>query len=78
MQSLGLYLKLNKIKEITGNSWVLLGDAEISDKNEVLGGNLLFYDKNKEKVYKKAKEVKSERITIIYMGEEPKNNHLIL
>ena len=78
MQALGLYLKVNKIKDIAGDSWVLLGDPEISDKNEVLGGNLLFYDKNKEKVYKKAKQVKSERITIIYTGKEPKNNHLIL
>ena len=78
MQSLRLYLKVNKIKDIAGDSWVLLGNPEISDKNEVLGGNLLFYDKNKEKVYKKAKQVKSERITIIYTGLEPKNNHLIL
>ena len=78
MKSLGLYLKVNKIKNIAYDSWVRLGDPEISDKNEVLGGNLLYYDKNKDKVYKKAKEIKSERITIIFTGEEPKNNHLIL
>jgi lipopolysaccharide export system protein LptA len=78
MKAIGLYLKVNKIKDIVGNSWVLLGDPEVSENNEVIGGNLLFYDKNKDKVFKKAKETKSERITIIYMGKQPKNNHLIL
>ena len=57
---------------------MLLSNPEISENNEVLGGNVLFYDKNKDKVYKKAKEVKSDRITIIFTGKQPKNSHLIL
>ena len=80
-------LTIGQIKEKYPDSWVLVGNPELTDPNilgsvvsKLIRGVVLLSSKDKREIGYRAKDVKDgyETITCIYTGEIPKNRKWLL
>jgi len=65
------YLSWEKIKMKFPNQWVAVLEPKLSADEEFLGGKVFFADKNKNEVYKMAKNLGMIDIAFRYTGEIP-------
>ena len=60
------------------SEWVLLEDPETSEMLEVRGGKVLWHSKDRDEVYRKARELRPGRFAVRYLGTWPQNMALVL
>jgi len=73
-------LKLNQIRNQVGDTWVLIYNPEYTKDNKLICGELIYFDKDKHKVYEVIKQDKSKNknFAVLYMGKIPANEVFIL
>ena len=73
-------LKLNQIKKRVGDTWVLVYNPEYTEDNKFICGELIYFDKNKQKIYNFLKKDKSQNknFAVLYMGKVPANEVYVL
>jgi hypothetical protein len=58
--------------------WVLIGEPQMDENLDVLGGKVLFHSPDRDEVYRKAGELRPGRFAVRYLGPWPENMALIL
>jgi hypothetical protein len=60
------------------SEWVLLEDPETDENLEVKGGKVLWHSKDRDDVYRKAKELRPKHSAILYTGSIPKEMVVVI
>ncbi|MDE2320902.1 MAG: hypothetical protein KGL31_03145 [candidate division NC10 bacterium] len=60
------------------SEWVLIGDPQLNDALEVVGGNVLHHSKDRDEVYRKAVTLRPQRSAVLYTGEIPEDTAVVL
>ncbi len=71
-------LSLSEIQEQFPGEWVLLEDPHITDSLEIRGGKVLWHSKDRDEVYRKARELHPKHSAILYTGKLPKEAAVVL
>jgi len=71
-------ISLAEIQTRFKSEWVLLGDPETTESLEVRGGKVLWHSKDRDEVYRKARELRSRHSAILYTGALPKEMVVVL
>ena len=61
-------MSLVEIQEKFDSEWVLVEDPETTESLEVTKGKVLWHSKNRDEVYRKARELSPRSSAIIYTG----------
>ncbi len=67
-----------EIKTRFDSEWVLLEDPESTETLEVTGGKVLCHSKDRDEVYRQARESKAKHMAIVYTGRLPKDAVVVL
>lgn len=60
------------------SEWVLLEDPETTETLEVKSGKVLWHSKDRDEVYRKARELRPKRSAILYTGTLPEGMAVVL
>lgn len=60
------------------SEWVLLEDPETTDALEIKSGKVLWHSKDRDEVYRKARELRPKHSAILYTGVLPEDAAIIL
>ena len=60
------------------SEWVLLEDPETTDALEVKSGKVLWHSKDRDEVYRKARELQPRHSAILYTGTLPEGMVIVL
>ncbi len=60
------------------SEWVLLEDPETTESLEVKSGKVLWHSKDRDEVYRKARELRPEHSAILYTGRLPEGTAVVL
>ena len=60
------------------SEWVLLEDPETTEANEIISGTVLWHSKDRDEVYRKARELRPRRFALLYTGSMPSDTAIIL
>ena len=71
-------LSLSQIQKSLDSEWILVGDPELSTNLTIRRGRLLFHSKDRDEVYRKARQLKPKHSAILYTGSLPNNTVVIL
>jgi len=71
-------LSLSEIEVRFQSEWVLLEDPETTESLEVRGGRVLWHSKDRDEVYRKARELRPRHSAILYTGKLPKDVVVVL
>lgn len=71
-------LSYSEIKQCFDSEWVLIGDPEIDDDFTVRQGVVLWHSKDRDEVYRKAREINPSHSAILYTGKLPDNAAIVL
>lgn len=71
-------LSLNEIKDKFDSEWILVGDPETDDDLNVIKGVVLWHSKDRDEVYRKAREIRPKYSAFLYTGKIPKGEAIIL
>ena len=71
-------LSLNEINDKYDNEWVLVGDPETDENLNVTKGVVLWHSKDRDEVYRKAREITPEYSAFLYTGKTPEGEGIIL
>jgi hypothetical protein len=71
-------LTIGEIRERFASEWVLLEDPETSESLEVTRGKVLWHSKDRDEVYRKARELRPRHSAIIYAGGIPEEMVVVL
>ena len=71
-------LSLEEIQVRFDSEWVLLEDPETSEALEVKSGKVLWHSKDRDEVYRKARELRPKHSAILYTGKLPKGTAIVL
>ncbi len=71
-------LSVREIRRRFPNEWVLLMDPEHDSALAVTKGTVVGDSKDRDEVYRKARNLKLKRIAILYTGEFPKDMAIVL
>ena len=71
-------ISLAEIKEKYDSEWILLEDPEMGDEFGIKGGKILWHSKNRDEVYRKARELKPKHSAVIYTGKPPRDMVIVL
>ena len=66
-----------QIKKRFKSEWVLLSDPKVA-RNQILGGKVVYHNKDRDKVYQKAIDLKLKHSATLYTGKMPKDMAIIL
>ena len=61
-------MTLSELQDQFDAEWGLLGDPDTGENLEVQGGVVLFHSKDRDEVYRKAREMRPPRSAILYLG----------
>ena len=70
---MGDVLTMREIEARFAPNWVLIAEPQIDDKLEVIRGKVVFQSSDADAVYRKAQELKLDRIAVRYLGEYPEH-----
>lgn len=62
-------LSLAEIQARFKSEWVLLEDPEMNETQEVKNGKVLWHSKDRDEVYRKARELRPKHSAILYTGK---------
>lgn len=71
-------LSLAEIQERFPGEWVLLEDPQTSESLDITGGKVLWHSRDRDEVYRKARELRPKHSAIIYMGKLPDEVAVVL
>lgn len=71
-------LSLSVIMEQFKSEWVLIEDPETDDSLNIKHGAVLWHSKDRDEVYRKAREIKPRHSAILYTGKIPEGEAVIL
>ena len=71
-------LTIDQIKTRHDGEWVLIGNPVTDESLSVLQGELLWHSKDRDGVYRKAREIKPSHSAILYFGHLPKDTAIVL
>jgi len=71
-------LSFSEIKERFDSEWVLIGDPETDDDLNIKQGVVLWHSKDRDEVYRKAREIHPNHSAILYTGKLPDNVAVVL
>ena len=71
-------LHFTEINKIFESEWVLLEDPETNDGLEVKSGKVLYHSKDRDEVYRKAREVRPKHSAILFTGKPPQDTVIVL
>ena len=71
-------MSLVEIQARFDSEWVLLEDPETSDTLEVKSGKVLWHSKDRDEVYRKARELRPKHSAILYTGKLPEGTAIVL
>lgn len=60
------------------SEWILLEDPETTDLLEIKSGKVLWHSKDRDEVYRKARELRPRHFGIIYTGKIPEGSGVLL
>ena len=60
------------------SEWVLLEDPETTELLEVKSGTVLWHSKDRDEVYRKARELRPKHSAILYTGTLPEEAVVVL
>jgi hypothetical protein len=71
-------MSLAEIETSFKSEWVLVEDPETDETLEVRKGRVLWHSKDRDEVYRKAKELQPKHSAILFTGAIPKDMVIIL
>jgi hypothetical protein len=71
-------MSLVEIHEKFDSEWILVEDPETTESLEVTKGKVLWHSKDRDEVYRKARELAPRSSAILYTGTIPKEGALVL
>ncbi len=71
-------MTIEEINDTFNSEWVLLEDPITTDMQEVKSGKLLWHSKNREDVYRKAKEFNPKHTAILYTGKLSDDQYFVI
>jgi len=71
-------MSLAEIEAQFKSEWILVEDPETTDDLEVKSGKVLWHSKDRDEVYRKARELRPQHSAILYTGRMPKDTAIIL
>ncbi|MCS7198364.1 MAG: hypothetical protein NZ930_06790 [Candidatus Bipolaricaulota bacterium] len=71
-------LSLSEIQERFPGEWVLLEDPQTSESLTITAGRVLWHSKDRDEVYRKARELRPTHSAILYMGRLPQETAVVL
>jgi len=60
------------------SEWVLLGDPRTSADLRIEAGKVLWHSKNRDEVYRKARELSPAHSAVLYVGKMPEDAAVVL
>jgi hypothetical protein len=69
---------LDEINNQFASEWVLLEDPDTSEFLEIKSGKVLWHSKDRDEVYRKARELRPKHSAILYTGKLPKDMVIVL
>jgi hypothetical protein len=69
-------MTIEEIQARYAPDWVLIAEPQTNERLEVVGGKVVFHSPDGDECYRKAKELKLDRIAVRYLGEYPE--HMVL
>ena len=73
--------KMMSVTEITrefDSEWVLISDPRTAENLEVEKGKVLYHSKDRDEVYRKARELSPKHSAILYTGSLPERTMVVL
>ena len=67
-----------EIQEKYDGEWVLLENPETENELKIKSGKVLWYSKDRDEVYRKARELKPKHSAILYIGDLPQDTVIVL
>lgn len=67
-----------EIKSRFDGEWILLEDPQTTKSLEVREGRVLWHSKDRDEVYRKARELSPKHSAILYAGSPPKDTVVVL
>jgi hypothetical protein len=71
-------MSLVEIHEKFDSEWILVEDPETTESLEVTKGKVLWHSKDRDEVYRKARELAPRCSAILYTGTIPQEGELVL
>ncbi len=71
-------LSLSEIEEQFDSEWVLIENPETDENLNVKQGKVLWHSKNRDEVYRKAREIHPGHSAILFIGQLPDDAAIIL
>jgi hypothetical protein len=71
-------MSLAEIQAQFKSEWILLEDPETTDSLEVKSGKVLWHSKDRDEVYRKARELQPKHSAILYTGTLPEKMVVVL
>ncbi|MEK6410493.1 MAG: hypothetical protein AABN34_26515 [Acidobacteriota bacterium] len=75
---MGEIMLLEEINSRFVSEWVLLEDPDTSESLEILSGKVLWHSRDRDEVYRKARELRPKHSAILYTGKLPKDMVIVL
>ena len=71
-------MTLQEIEEQYVAEWVLIGDPEFDESEEVVRGRVIFHSKDRDEVYRKDLELRPISAAYLYTGKLPEDAVIVL
>ena len=71
-------LTFDQIKARYDAEWVLVGNPVTDESLSILRGEVLCHSKNRDEIYRKARELKPTHSAILFFGHLPKDAAIVL
>lgn len=71
-------LTLEEIEKRFDGEWVLVGDPELTEMNEVIRGTVLAHSKDRDEVYHKALELRPKNAATLCLRKIPEGTGVLL
>lgn len=71
-------MTISEIQTRFSSEWILLEDPETTETLEVKSGNVLWHSKDRDELYRKARELRPKHSAILYTGQLPEEMVVVL
>lgn len=71
-------MSLGEIETRFKSEWVLLEDPDTTKSLEVKSGKVLWHSKDRDELYRKARELQPKHSAILYTGKLPEKTVVVL
>ncbi len=71
-------MTVGQIEKRFKSQWVLLSDPVLDKKNQLVRGKVVYHNKDRDKVYQKAIDLKLPYTATLYTGKIPKDMAIVL